>query len=44
MNNIGQAKASGYAGQNQAIQGTLSNLISLYGMSQGYNPFGGGNG
>lgn len=30
--NIGQAKASGYAGQNQAVQGTLGNLISLFGM------------
>lgn len=29
---IGQAKASGYAGQNQAIQGTLGNLANIYGM------------
>jgi hypothetical protein len=28
----GNAKASGYAGQNQAIQGTIGNLMSLYGM------------
>jgi hypothetical protein len=32
LNNIGQAKASGYAGQNQAIQGTLGNLAGLYGV------------
>lgn len=38
LGNIGQAKASGYAGQNQAFQGTLSNLIGLYGMGG----FGGG--
>jgi hypothetical protein len=30
--NIGQAKASGYAGMNQAIQGTLGNLGSIFGM------------
>lgn len=30
LGNIGQARASGYAGQNQAIQGTLGNLFSLY--------------
>jgi hypothetical protein len=41
LQGIGQAKASGYAGQNQAMQGTLGNLINIYGMSQGYNPFGG---
>lgn len=29
LQNIGQAKASGYAGQNQAIQGTLGNLLSV---------------
>lgn len=29
--NIGQAKASGYAGMNQAIQGTLGNLGSIFG-------------
>jgi hypothetical protein len=29
MQGIGQAKASGYAGQNQAMQGTLANLISI---------------
>lgn len=32
MQNIGQAKASGYAGMNQAVQGTLGNLASIYGM------------
>jgi hypothetical protein len=32
LQGIGQAKASGYAGQNQAIQGTLGNLASIYGM------------
>lgn len=31
--NIGQAKASGYAGQNQAVQGTLGNLMSIYQMN-----------
>lgn len=31
MQNIGQAKASGYAGMNQAIQGSLSNLASIFG-------------
>jgi hypothetical protein len=35
LNNIGQAKASGYAGQNQAIQGTLGNLASIFGMMGG---------
>ncbi|HEU4805006.1 MAG TPA: hypothetical protein VFS91_04240 [Nitrobacter sp.] len=29
---IGQARASGYAGQNQALQGSLGNLFSLYSM------------
>lgn len=29
--NIGNAKASGYAGQNQAFQGTLGNLAYLFG-------------
>lgn len=33
--NIGQAKASGYAGQNAAIQGTLGNLSSIFGMYGG---------
>lgn len=32
LQGIGQAKASGYAGQNQAMQGTLGNLIGMYGM------------
>lgn len=32
LGDIGQAKASGYAGQNQAVQGTLSNLFGIYGM------------
>lgn len=36
----GQAKASGYAGVNQAIQGTLGNLGSIYAMGG----FGGGGG
>jgi hypothetical protein len=40
LNGIGQAKASGYAGQNQAIQGTLGNLMSIYAMNPGM--FGGG--
>lgn len=35
LGNIGQAKASGYAGVNQAIQGTLGNLMTLYGMGGG---------
>jgi hypothetical protein len=35
LNNIGQAKASGYAGQNQALQGTLGNLASIFGMMGG---------
>lgn len=35
MGNIGQAKASGYAGQNAAIQGTLGNLMSIYKMNPG---------
>lgn len=30
LGNIGQAKASGYAGVNQAIQGTLGNLGSIF--------------
>ena len=30
MQGIGQAKASGYAGQNQAIQGTLGNLATIF--------------
>lgn len=38
LQGIGQAKASGYAGQNQAIQGTLGNLASIFGM---YGGFGG---
>lgn len=32
---IGSAKASGYAGQNQAMQGTLSNLMQIYAMNPG---------
>lgn len=32
LQGIGQAKASGYAGQNQAIQGTLGNLGTIFGM------------
>lgn len=40
LQGIGQAKASGYAGQNQAIQGTLGNLASIWGMGG----FGGGGG
>lgn len=32
LGQIGQARASGYAGQNQAIQGGLGNLMSLYTM------------
>lgn len=32
LGQIGQARASGYAGQNQALQGTLGNLFSLYSM------------
>lgn len=35
LGNIGQAKASGYAGQTQAIQGTLSNLAGFFGMGGG---------
>lgn len=38
LQGIGQAKASGYAGQYQAFGGTLSNLAGLYGM---YGKFGG---
>lgn len=30
----GQARASGYAGQNQALQGTMGNLFSIYSMNQ----------
>lgn len=36
MQGIGQAKASGYAGQNQAMQGSLSNLFSIFGMGGGF--------
>jgi hypothetical protein len=32
---IGNAKASGYAGVNNAIQGTLSNLFSIPGLFPG---------
>jgi hypothetical protein len=32
LGQIGQAKASGYAGTNQAVQGTLGNLASIFGM------------
>jgi len=35
LGNIGQAKASGYAGTNQAIQGTLGNLAGIFGMFGG---------
>lgn len=38
LGNIGAAKASGYAGVNGAIQGTLGNMMSIYGMGG----FGGG--
>jgi hypothetical protein len=38
LQGIGQAKASGYAGQNAALQGTLGNLMSIFGMGG----FGGG--
>lgn len=38
LSGIGQAKASGYAGMNQAVQGTLGNLATIYGMGG----FGGG--
>lgn len=31
LQGIGQAKASGYAGQNQALQGTLGNLMTIFG-------------
>lgn len=42
LQNIGQAKASGYAGQNQAIQGTLGNLMSIFGgMGGGSGSLGG---
>lgn len=41
MQGIGNAKASGYAGQNQAIQGTLSNLMTVL---QTPGLFGGGTG
>lgn len=30
LGGIGQAKASGYAGMNQAVQGTLGNLMAVY--------------
>lgn len=30
LQGIGQAKASGYAGMNQAVQGTLGNLMDVY--------------
>lgn len=44
--NIGQAKASGYAGVNNAVQGTLGNLMSIYSMGGfgggGYPSFGSG--
>jgi hypothetical protein len=41
--NIGNAKASGYAGVNQAFQGTLSNLANIGGMygNGGFAGFGG---
>lgn len=35
LGNIGNAKASGYAGVNQAVQGTLSNLFSIPGLIPG---------
>jgi len=41
MQGIGQAKASGYAGQNQAIQGTLGNLASIFGGMGGGMSMGG---
>ena len=47
----GNARASGYMGQNAAFQGTMGNLANIYGMQQagmfgsggggGFNPFGG---
>lgn len=42
----GNARASGYRGQNAAFQGGLNNLATIYGMNQvGYfRPAGGGNG
>lgn len=40
LQGIGQAKASGYAGQNQALQGTLGNLMTIFGGGMG----GGGGG
>lgn len=36
LQGIGQARASGYAGQNQAIQGTLGNLFSIFGGKGGF--------
>lgn len=36
MQGIGQAKASGYAGQTQALQGTLGNLAGLFGGMGGF--------
>jgi len=43
LGQIGAARASGYAGQNQAMQGTLGNLMSIYGMGGfGGGPSGGG--
>lgn len=39
LGQIGQARASGYAGQNQAVQGTLGNLFSLFSMG-GFGGFG----
>jgi hypothetical protein len=36
LQGIGQAKASGYAGMNQAIQGTLGNLAGIFGGMGGF--------
>jgi hypothetical protein len=36
LGNIGQAKASGYAGVSQAAQGTLGNLMDVYMWNRGY--------
>jgi len=42
LQGIGQAKASGYAGTNQAIQGTLGNLAGIFGGMGGMGGGGGG--
>lgn len=39
LQGIGQAKASGYAGVNQAVQGTLSGLSGIFGNMGGFGGF-----